>query len=794
MSGISIRIRGIVQGVGFRPAVWRMAGECEIAGTVGNDAHGVLIQAWGSKSNLSRFKGLLETFPPPLARVESIEILPITGDAPHLDFQIIGSSTGEAQTGIAPDAATCPDCLKETLNPKDRRTRYPFTNCTHCGPRLSIIRSVPYDRGNTSMDDFKMCEVCQGEYDDPADRRFHAQPNACAVCGPRVWIEDGQGNEIESMQEGDAVSLAASLIEKGEIIAIKGIGGFHLACDAAQSKTVSQLRQRKKRYKKPFALMAHDVDSISNFARVGEAEEWLLRDRAAPIVILEAEGEPLAPGLAPGQSSLGFMLPYTPLHHLLMDHLKRPIVMTSANISDEPQCFENSSARERLSGIANYFLLHDRSIVNRLDDSVLRNMDGTPRFLRRARGYAPEPLLLPKGFEGAPDIMAMGGELKNTFCLLKDGRAMVSQHMGDLEEMSVLRDYLDNIDLYEQLFDHRPQAIAIDLHPGYLSSQTGRDWSRERGVALIEVQHHHAHVAACMAEHGLPADTQDVLGIVLDGLGMGDDGTIWGAEFMKAGYASYERLARFRPVPMIGAAQAVREPWRSAYAQLRQSLGWQMVADTYGGLDIVDDLQRRPLKTLETMADKGLNSPMASSAGRLFDAAAAILGISRDGVSYEGEAAILMEDMAAPCFTEEKARAYPSSVNGDNCFLLELVWDDLWTNLLDDLMRGTDQAVVAARFHQGVVVAVSDLAERLARQHGLSTVILGGGVFQNRLILEGVTETLSTTGLRVHSPRLFPANDGGLSLGQAAIAAIRQTHGKPRKATESPEFIIPTLN
>ncbi len=772
MPGLSIRVRGIVQGVGYRPTVWHLARECSLSGSVRNDAKGVLIHAWGMESDLSRFKDRLEASPPPLARVESIESSPLLEEAPGDDFSIIESTAGDIQTGVAPDAATCPDCLAETRNPKNRRYRYPFTNCTHCGPRLSILGSVPYDRPHTSMSSFKMCQVCQAEYNNSSDRRFHAQPNACAVCGPRVWIEDKEGNEIEPAQGSDAVALAAALIDKGEIIAVKGIGGFHLACDAAQGETVSRLRQRKRRYGKPFALMAPDVETIGKFARVGETEEQLLGDRAAPIVILQATGQPLAPGVTPGQSNLGFMLPYTPLHHLLMEHLKRPIVMTSGNLSDEPQCFNNAPARERLAGIVDYFLLHDRPIVNRLDDSVLKIMAGAPRFLRRARGYAPVPLLLPKGFEDAPDVLAMGAELKNTFCLLKNGRAVVSQHMGDLEEMAVLRDCLSNINLYEQLFDHLPQTIAIDLHPGYLSSQTGRDWADERGLDLIEVQHHHAHIAACMVEHGLPADCEDVLGVVLDGLGMGDDGTIWGAEFLQVGYTGFERLARFRPTPMIGAARAVREPWRSAYTQLRQSLGWRMVVETYAGLDVVEDLQRRPLKTLDAMADRGLNSPMASSAGRLFDAAAAILGICQDGVSYEGEAAILMEDMATPNFEREKANAYPSSINEGNAAIIELVWDGLWTALLDDLKGGVDRAIVAARFHQGVVAAVSGVAERLVRQRGLNTVVLSGGVFQNCLILEGVSEVLSQKRLQVLSPRLFPANDGGLSLGQAVVAAM----------------------
>ncbi len=773
MPGLSIRVRGIVQGVGFRPSVWHLARECSISGSVRNDAAGVLIQAWGKASDLSRFLDLLRTSPPPLAKIESVESSPLPEEAHGSEFMIIESVAGAAQTGVAPDAATCPDCLAETMDPQNKRYRYPFTNCTHCGPRLSILHTVPYDRSHTSMNDFQMCEACQTEYDDPANRRFHAQPNACPDCGPRVWIEDRRGQKIEPETGSDAIAAVAALINMGSIVAIKGIGGFHLSCDAAQGAVVSLLRTRKKRYGKPFALMAPDVETIRKFAKIDEGDESLLCNRAAPIVVLKAKDDQLPPDIAPGQTTLGFMLPYTPLHHLLMDHLKRPIVMTSGNLSDEPQCFDNDVAREHLAGIADYFLVHDRPIVNRLDDSVLRTMAGSPRFLRRARGFTPEPLVLPDGFEDASEILALGGELKSTFCLLKDGRAVVSQHMGDLEEMSVLRDFLGNIDLFEKLFDHHPKAIAVDLHPGYLSSQKGREWARERDIPLIEIQHHHAHIAACMVEHDMGVDDGDVLGVILDGLGLGEDGTIWGGEFLQAGYTGFKRLARFQPTPMIGAAKSIVEPWRSAYAQLDQCLGWDVVSRKYGSLDIVEDLGRRPLDTLDAMVDKGLNSPLASSCGRLFDAAAAILGVCRDSVSYEGEAAILMEDMAVPYFAQEKENAYPSSINRNDDALLELTWDKLWTALLDDLRRGSDRAVVAARFHQSVVLAVSGLAERLARRQGLNTIVLSGGVFQNRLVLEGVIDALANSGLRVLSPRIFPANDGGVSVGQAVIVAAK---------------------
>jgi hydrogenase maturation protein HypF len=773
MAGLSIRIRGIVQGVGFRPFVWLLAHECSLVGSVLNDAEGVLVQVWGRDVDLVSFQNLLKSTTPPLAVIDSVESSLLQGTFPGAGFSIIESTAGETQTGISPDASTCPDCLADTLNPDDRLYRYPFTNCTHCGPRFSIIRSVPYDRAKTSMVDYTMCEDCQAEYDDPADRRFHAQPNACPVCGPRVWLEDRDGNEIEPATGQDAIACTARLIDEGKIVAIKGIGGFHLACDATQSKPVASLRMRKKRYAKPFALMAPDVNSVKKYARLSEDDERLLQDHAAPIVILDGEGEGIAPGVAPGQTSLGFMLPYTPLHHILMQELKRPIVMTSGNQSNEPQCFDNDAARKHLSGIADCFLVHDRVIVNRIDDSILRTMAGSPRFLRRARGYTPEPLVLPKGFEGAADILAMGSELKNTFCLLKNGRAVVSRHMGNLEEMTVMKDYLSNHALYENLFDHQPQAIAIDRHPGYLSSQTGKQWAQKQALPLIEVQHHHAHVASCMVEHALPANCADVLGIVLDGLGMGEDDTIWGGEFMQVGYAGFKRLARFQPTPMIGGVQAILEPWRSAYSHLRHSLNWDEVSEKYGSLDIIKNLRQRPLTTFDTMIAKGINSPMASSCGRLFDAAAAMLSFCPEGISYEGEAAILMEALCTSHFENEKNNAYPFAMSDQDNEMPELVWGQFWKCLLDDLMAGTDRAIVAARFHQGIVYAVSTLGEQLARQYGLNTVVLSGGVFQNRLVLEGVTQAISKTGLNVLSPRLFPTNDGGLSLGQAAIAAIK---------------------
>ena len=772
ITGECIRVSGVVQGVGFRPTVWRLARECGLVGRVWNDAEGVSIQAWGAPQSLENLVLRLQAEQPPLSRIERIvrTSLDEAEEVPG-EFRIVASREGEIRTGVAADAATCPECLAEVLDPANRRYRYPFTNCTHCGPRLSIVRAIPYDRANTSMAAFPMCPRCRAEYEDPADRRFHAQPNACGDCGPRVWLVDAGGKALPQDEGCDVIETAARLIRAGGILAIKGIGGIHLACDAGNATAVERLRARKHRYHKALALMARDIAMVARFAGVNETEAALLRDRAAPIVVLNAAGESLADGVAPGQHTLGFMLPYTPLHHLLMQGMTRPLVLTSGNRSDEPQTIDNADARRRLERIADYYLLHDRDIVNRLDDSVLRVADGQPRFLRRARGYAPQPILLPAEFAGAGQLLAMGGELKNTFCLLKAGRAILSQHIGDLEDAMTFRDYLHNLELYRGLFDHRPACIAVDQHPDYLSTRLGRDLAQADGVQLVEVQHHHAHIAACLAEHDVPLDTGPVLGVVLDGLGFGEDGTFWGGEFLLADYTGFRRLARFRPIPMPGGAQAMREPWRNTWAHLYGAFGREALRDRYADLDIVRYLETKPLEGLRTMAGKGLNSPMASSCGRLFDAVAAALGVCRERVSHEGQAAMELESLAAPEFHGEAGNGYPYQLREGEIRTLE--WRRLWEALLEDLRRGVAPATIAARFHQGLALAVADTAVALCQESGLDTVVLGGGVFQNRLLLEGVVGALRRADVRVLSPEKVPANDGGLALGQAAIAAAR---------------------
>ena len=652
MRAESIRVTGIVQGVGFRPTVWRLARECGVVGHVRNDAEGVLIHAWGSENSIADLADRLRTEQPPLARVDTVVRSPlaIDGTGPEA-FIIVASMSGSVDTDVAADAATCDACLAEVDDAGNRRYRYPFTNCTHCGPRLSIIGAIPYDRANTSMAAFNMCHACKQEYDAPADRRFHAQPNACPDCGPTAWLEDNNGARIEPGPGRDAMHEAATLICGGAIVAIKGIGGFHLACDATNEDTVKQLRQRKRRFRKAFAMMARDVDMIARYAKLDSTENALLQDTASPITVLETGNRSLPGDIAPGQSTLGFMLPYTPLHHLLMQSIDEPIVLTSGNTSDEPQVIDNATAREKLGGIADYFLMHDRDILNRLDDSVVRVISDDTRFIRRARGYAPEPMRLHESFAGGPTLTAMGGELKNTFCLLSGDKAIVSQHIGDMEDMASVEDQAHNLGLYEQLYEHRPDSIVVDTHPDYLPTKIGHQLANERGIPIIEVQHHHAHIASCLAEHGHPIDGGRVLGIALDGIGYGDDGTFWGGEFLAADFRSYERICRFAPMPLPGGVRAMQEPWRNTWAQLR--LDWDRVRRKHGQLDIVRFLENKPLETLERMVQRGLNSPQASSCGRLFDAVAAAVGVSVERVCHEGQAAI---ELGGNCVSLLRAR------------------------------------------------------------------------------------------------------------------------------------------
>ncbi|MBS1991500.1 MAG: carbamoyltransferase HypF [Cyanobacteria bacterium SZAS LIN-3] len=791
--GWSIRVRGTVQGVGFRPTVYKVANEHGIRGSVLNDGEGVLIEAWADEAGLVRFVQAIYDNCPPLATIEKIEHVVLAASSLLSDdeipqgFSITKSTGNRADTQISPDAATCEACLDDSFSPFSRRFRYPFTNCTHCGPRLSIIKSIPYDRSATSMSGFKMCAQCQAEYEDPDDRRFHAQPNACHACGPRAWLErtDGRAICVDSLSQLDFVDAAATLIQRGEILAIKGIGGFHLACDATNEAAVAELRRRKNRYHKPFALMARDLTVVEQHCAVSEIERKQLQSHAAPIVVLDRLADckstkAVAESVAPGQKTLGFMLPYTPLHHLLLKRLAVPIVLTSGNLSHEPQCISNEDAKERLSSIADYFLLHDRDIVNRLDDSVVRVVSERPMFLRRARGATPVPVNFPEGFEEAPDVLAMGGELKSTFCLAKNARAIISQHIGDLEDARTYADYQHNLELYSNSFKHQPSAIVVDLHPEYLSSKLGRRMAQDKNLPLVEVQHHHAHIAAVLADNLWSLHAGPLLGVALDGLGYGADGTIWGGEFLLADYTSFERLGTFKPVALLGGSKAMYEPWRNTYAHIMAEMGWPSYKMNFEELELTRFFESKPLATFESMLKSGTNAPLSSSCGRLFDAVAAAVGICREQASYEGQAAIELEaavDMNT-LLNETEELAYPFTVprlGGKGIPYIEPL--SVWQAVLGDLYLHTDKGIIAARFHKGLAKAIVHMVLKLCTINGerwMNTVALSGGVFQNKILLELVQSRLSAEGFKVLTHQQVPANDGGIALGQVVVGAASQ--------------------
>jgi hydrogenase maturation protein HypF len=751
ISCLEIRVRGCVQGVGFRPTVWRLARDLGLSGDVRNDAEGVLIHAAGDAAALASLVARLQAEPPPLARIDSIETRPFAG--PVADgFHIHNSAGGVVRTEVAPDTATCPSCRAEIQDRRERRFRYAFTNCTHCGPRLSILKAIPYDRAATTMAPFPLCADCRNDYDDPADRRFHAEPIACPACGPHPRLIHPDGGEVEGTG-CDALARAAEMLRRGAILAVKGLGGYQLACDATNAESVARLRAGKRRESKPFALMARDVAVIERYCAPDDVERAALASPQAPIVLMRRTGEGLAEAVAPGLDTLGFMLPTTPLHLVLFERLDRPMVMTSGNLTDEPQIIDDEDAVATLGAIADALLMHDRGIAVRIDDSVVRVADGRPRVYRRARGYAPAPIALPAGFGSAPAVLAVGGELKNTFCLAADGRAVLSQHIGDLESAVAFDDFRRNLQFYTGLFGHRPVALAVDRHPDYLSAKFGRDLARQTGLDLIEVGHHHAHIAACLVEHGRPLDAAPVLGIVLDGLGWGEDGALWGGEFLLADYRAVLRLAHFKPVAMPGGAAAIKEPWRNLHAHLKAA----------GEAATLPALAGKKLDLLDRMIEGAINAPPASSCGRLFDAVAAALGLCGDRQGHEGEAAARLE--AAVCrrtlLEEDEARSYLFDIAEPKA---------LWRQILADLAARTSVPVMAARFHKGLALSLVACARRLT---GFDTVALSGGCFQNAILLAETARRLREAGFTVLTPTRVPTNDGGLALGQAAIAMAR---------------------
>ena len=778
-----IRVRGLVQGVGFRPTMWRLAQRHGLRGWVANDGDGVRLHVCGPASAVDGFVLDLPRASPPLARIDHIDREPAPPLPHDAGFHIAESEATASRTGVAPDAATCAECVQEIFDPFARRYRYPFTNCTHCGPRLSIIHSVPYDRAQTSMTQFAMCPACAAEYHDPSNRRFHAQPIACHVCGPTLTLcrADGRPMTLEALSALDAADAACTLLQRGHILAIQGLGGYQLACDATQPEAVARLRQLKRRERKPFALMARDVEVIRRHARLTDEEAALLATPAAPIVLLPRGEAAVADGVAPALDLLGFMLPNTPLHHLMLKRMRRPIVLTSGNMSDEPQAIDAADARRRLGHIAEYFLEHDRPIARRVDDSVARIVGGRTRLLRRARGYAPASIPLPPGFETAPRVLGFGGELKNTFCLLREGAAVMSPHMGDLQDALTRADYKKALADFRGFFDFAPQALACDLHPDYSSSQHARAEAVDSALPLHACQHHHAHIAACLIDNEVPLKAPPVIGVALDGMGYGQDGTLWGGEFLLADYAAYRRLGTVKPVALLGGEAAVREPWRNTYAHIMAQMGWASFAMNYADLELYRFLERQPRALLDGMLARRVNAPLASSCGRLFDAAAAAMGLARERAWYEGQGAVEMEAAVdLDCLNGEDVRLdYPFPIPR----LAGLPYIEplgMWAALFGDLILETPIGVMAARFHRGLAHAIVRMVDKLAAQIAdppVPAVALSGGVFQNRILFERVSAHLAAKGYRVLSHAQVPCNDGGLALGQAAIAAARMLRG-----------------
>jgi hydrogenase maturation protein HypF len=760
---LRVEIQGAVQGVGFRPFVYRLATALGLAGWVINDSQGVFVEVEGARPVLETFLARLPAEKPPRSIIQSFEAvwLPVAG---YERFEIRHSDNQGAKTVLVlPDIATCPDCLAEILNPADRRYRYPFTNCTNCGPRFSIIQALPYDRPNTTMQRFTMCPVCKEEYENPLDRRFHAQPNACPTCGPQLAFYAGGASPEERLPSpaamGDAALMAAvDALRAGRILAIKGLGGFHLMVDARNEAAVARLRERKPRRDRAFAIMARDLAQALVLCEVSPEAAALLTSPEAPIVLMKKKGEVIvAPNVAPNNPMLGVMLPYTPLHHLLMREIGFPVVATSGNLTDEPICTDEAEAMTRLAHVADVFLVHDRPIQRHVDDSVAWVVLGQPRLLRRARGYAPLPVLLPHPM---PTVLAVGAHLKNTVALSVGRQVFISQHIGDLETPEAMAAFERVITDFLRLYEAQPAIIAHDLHPDYLSSR----WAREQGgrwggeMPLVAVQHHHAHLAACLAENGVDGPA---LGVVWDGTGLGTDGTIWGGEFLLGDAAGFTRAGHLRPFRLPGGEAAIREPGRLALALLWElygeaALGWDDLAP-------VRAYRASERRVLGQMLARGVNAPLTTSAGRLFDAVSALIGL-RQEVSFEGQAAMALEYAA----DSTETGSYPFAlIEREPGSPLVLDWAPLVGALLGDLRAGIETGIMAARFHNGLVDAIVSVAQKVGERR----VALSGGCFQNRLLTERAAQRLAAAGFEVLLHRQTPPNDGCISLGQTAVAA-----------------------
>lgn len=758
-------VHGVVQGVGFRPFVWTLAARLDLHGWVRNTSGAVVIEVEGGRSSHARFARALRAEAPRLARIDAVESEDVepTGEC---GFRIVESRVieGEYQP-IAPDAATCPDCVADILDPNNRRYRYAFTNCTNCGPRFTIIEDIPYDRPLTTMRHFTMCAVCRREYQDPADRRFHAQPNACPACGPRLWFADARGAEVD----GDAIETAAAAIARGEIVAVKGLGGFQLCCDAGNDRAVRRLRDRKHRPAKPFAVMCESLDDTRRLADLGNAEAALLDGTTRPIVLVrlgpDGVGSTIAPSVAPGLHEIGVMLPYTPLHHLLLQAVNRPLVMTSGNASEEPIARDNIEAVERLVGIADAYLLHDRDVYARYDDSVVRVVGDTPRMIRRARGYCPLPVQVAAGDD---DVLALGAHLKNTFCILKNGRAFAGPHIGDLDNPHALAHHDEALRTYLRLFRSRPTTVASDLHPDYASTRLAERWWDE-GAREVRVQHHHAHIASVLAEHALRGN---VLGVAFDGIGLGPDRSIWGGEFLLCDERSYRRAGHIAAVRQPGGDACAREGWRMAIAYLTASgvpaaAPPQWMAEAEG----LPDQRRWRLVSRLASTDA---APVSTSAGRLFDAVSSLLGVAHAS-TFEGEAAMRLEALAEASGPPETALPVGRH-RGDDGLVLDTV--GLVYALGEQRRHGRPAGELAAMFHESLAQGITAMCADLATELKVDRVALSGGVFQNALLLARVEDLLRNRDLRVFANQQVPANDGGISLGQALVAASRASEAR----------------
>jgi len=761
MHRYKLQINGIVQGVGFRPFIYQLAVSLGLVGSVRNTVFGVEIEIQGTTDAVNEFIRQIKTKPPTLAQIVDFSSVEIDSQVPAKGFQILKSSSpSSGETSISPDMAICSDCLKELFDPGDRRFRYPFINCTNCGPRYTIIFDIPYDRQFTSMDNFSMCSDCEREYHDPANRRFHAQPNACRICGPWITLMDKYGVEIST---GDPITQCSQLLKEGAIVAVKGLGGFHLMCDADNNKTVLQLRKQKHREEKPLAVMVSSLSAIDSFALYNEYEKNLLLSPQRPIVLLRKNNiRPLADAISPGIKNYGVMLAYAPLHFLLLDCSLRAVVATSGNITEEPIVIDNAEALEKLGNIADYFLVHNRNILVRSDDSVATVLYNKPVILRRSRGYVPAPVVLS---EELPQVLGAGSELKNTFCFLRGKNGYISQHIGDMENADAYDFYKETQEHLSNILDFKPSVIAHDMHPDYFTTCYAEE---QKDMSLFPVQHHHAHMVSCMAEHSF---SKPAIGIILDGTGYGIDRCIWGGEILAGDWLSFRRMGHFEYVPVPGGEKAIKEPWRMALSYLYHTYGEKFLDLS---LPITKKRNIREIELIIKMIERNVNCPLTSSCGRLFDGVAAILGIQMYN-RYEGQAAMMLEH----CLPDNPGtEAYPAGISG-NSIPLKISVRQIIENIVHDCQNGISISDISAKFHNTVAKVFTQSALHVKSKTGFDTVVLSGGCFQNAYLLKCVTILCENAGMKVFTHALVPPNDGGISLGQAVVAGANLKHNKP---------------